>query len=485
MAYQWSMEFLEKTRISDTIDLDECTLMVYLPARTITSSLQDAIRKHLCCEEKDVDLLMSHVDQGKGVAILADGIDEIRDPKVIKHLQEYVRTRKDRGGQQVLVAARSDLSQIPSRSFDRFLVLRGFSLEQGEQYIRKYFSMEQSHKVTIQKVLDYIQKHKSKLEGVLCNPLQLYMFCALTSTGVLELRDDNIYNVVNLFEPLENFLVKRESEKKDGHPVTENDAQLFYCMCLHALITDVRRFSQSHLDKFKISPNYLVFLDKWDELGSNAEYTTYFEFKHETVFEYFGSKFIQKLPLPFLKSLLLSVCKKTLRNIQRMMMEIVAKRDCDKMTLYKAIIRAIIILQGNAHSGSVDSTSTAVHEKGTLQSDFERLLSFADDPSPSTIKTQLSELKHRIKDTSIEEMLLSYQNADQVSEANATWEEINSAFDSEAEALRAMGWFGDLEEKGIIQHIMDCLEVCTPQQQEEILRSSLLCLLPCKYIHER
>ena len=485
MAYQWSVNFLKKTRESDTIDSDECTLMVYLPARSIRGSVRDAIRNQLRCEEKDVDLLMSHVDQGQGVAILVDGIDEIRDGEVIENLRQYVRTRKERGGQQVLVAARTDLSQIPSRSFDRFLVLQGFSPEQGKEYIRKYFSMDQLHKVTIQTVMDYIKRHESQLEGVLMNPLQLYIFCGLTSIGVLKLEDDNIYNVVNLFEPLEKFLIKRESEKRGSLPPTEKDSQNFYCMCLYALLADVRQFSQSYLDKFNISPNYLVFLKNWDVQGSNAEFTTYYEFKHEAIFEYFGSKFIQNSPLALLKSLILSIChKKSLRNVQKMMMEIVAKRDADSMPLYQAIIRAIIIFQWEEGYYHDNSTSKSNNGMDTSGSEIVEASGSADDHSLSSIKCRLLNLKHRIKTASVDEMLLSHQDADKVREADAIWEEINRAFDSEAGELRAVGWFGGLEKNGTLQHIVDCLKVYTPQQQEEIIRRSLYCLLPCTYMDE-
>ena len=398
MAYQWSVDFLEKTRESDTIDSDECTLMVYIPARSIRGSVRDAIRKQLCCEEKDADLLMAHVDQGKGVAILADGIDEIRDHEVIRNLREYVQTRKERGGQQVLVAARTNLSQIPSRSFDRFLVLQGFSPEQGKEYIKKYFSMNQIHKVTIQTVMDYIKKHESQLEGVLMNPLQLYIFCGLTSIGVLKLEDDNIYNVVNLFEPLEKFLIKRESEKRGTLLPTEKDSENFYCLCLYALLADLRRFSQSHLEEFNISPNYLVFLKNWDELGRNAEYTTYYEFKHEAIFEYFGSKFIQNSPLPLLQSLILSICcKRSLRNVQKMMMEIVAKRDADSMSLYQAIIRAIIIFQWQGRYYDDNSTSESDNGMNAYESEIKEASGSADDHSPSSIKCQLLNLNTESK----------------------------------------------------------------------------------------
>ena len=486
LAYQWSVNFLEKTQELDTIDSDECTLMVYLPARSIRGSVRDAIRNQLCCEEKDADLLMAHVDQGKGVAILLDGIDEIRDGEIIENLRHYVQTRKERGGQQVLVAARTDLSQIPSRSFDRFLVLHGFSPEQGKEYIRKYFSMDQLHKVTIQAVMDYIKMHESQLEGVLMNPLQLYIFCGLTSIGVLKLEDDNIYNVVNLFEPLEKFLIKRESEKRGSSTPTEKDSQNFYCMCLYALLADVRRFSQSHLDKFNISPNYLVFLKNWDELGRNAEYTTYYEFKHEAIFEYFGSKFIQNSPLALLKSLILSICCKIpLRNVQKMMMEIVAKRDADSMSLYLAIIRAIIIFQCDEDRDGDNSTSESENEMDTSESEVVEVSASAEDHSPSSIKCRLLNLKHRIKTASVDEMLLSHQDADKVREADAIWEEIDRAFDTDAGELRAVGWFGGLGDNGTLQHIVDCLRVCTPQQKEEIIRRSLYCLLPCEYMDKR
>ena len=439
LVHKWSTDFLQK-------GAQKWTLMVYIPARDIKSTVKQAIKDHLWCEDEDKDFLMDHIQRGEGVAIVVDAIDEVRDDNILDDLQRYANTRQTQGGANILVSARNGLCFIHPQHFNRFLTLDGFTLDQGFNFIEQYFALGKPLPIH-QTAKDYVNRHKDKMEAVLCNPLKLHIFCALTEKGFITLDESFKFEVLNIFEPLENYLTTRE-----GGNVTNEESQNFYKLCLFALLSGMRRFPEPLLMKFTIVDNYKAFLVREEERNQNAELIVNYSFTHEMVFEYFSSKYIEGVDMQSLKSLLLLVCSQTaLRNLQKIIFELILRREQHREVLLLMMIRGIILFH--------------ITKRNCIQN----------------IPAGLLQLQDRIKSgVNIEQVMLSHQDADQVREADAIWEEINRAFDSEAEALRAMGWFWGLEENGTTQHIVDCLRVCTPQQQEEIIRRSLYCLLPCR-----
>ena len=85
--------------------------------------------------------MMSSIDQdGEGVLIMYDAMDELRHPESIDSISAYVETsQKMVGKPKVLVAARDGLLSVEHRLFDRELHLEGFSITQGTDYLKKYF----------------------------------------------------------------------------------------------------------------------------------------------------------------------------------------------------------------------------------------------------------------------------------------------------------------------------------------------------------
>ena len=445
IAHSRSIDFLDKGP-------QKWTTIVYIPARDIKYTVEQAIKDHLWCDKKDVDVLMAHVEEGEGVIVVIDGVDEIRDKKVLEKLQAYVHDRQTRGGPKVLVSARNDLCSIDPQDFSRFLTLEGFTIEQGIEFMKQYFSLGEPLPVH-QTAKEYVNRHKDKIQVVLKNPLKLHIFCALTEKGFLDFGEDFKFEVLNLFEPLEKYLTTRE-----GGEVTEEQSQNFYKLCLFAMLSGMRSFTEELLTQFNIVKNYFAFLVKEDTRDRHAKLTTQYSFTHEMVYEYFASKFIETMELEKLKSLLLTICcNKALRNVQKIMFEIIQKKELYKEELMTLMIRIILILQQDKQLGPVN-------EKISL----------------------LQELPKKIEmSTDISKLVLSQQVADETRKTQDILREIDDAFDMNSVVLKDANWGGSLQKNGTVDHVWDCLQVCTLQEKEQITCRTLRCLMPYDYKNER
>ena len=435
--------------------------MVYLHVRSIKGSVREAIRSALWCRKEDKDVLMNHIETGEGVIVLIDAIDELRDETIINELRAYVDSQMG-GSQKLLISSRTDLCRIDPEKFDRVLVLQGFTLPQAMNYVKGYFPSGPTHSQP-HPTLTYINNHQQDLEPILTNPLQIHILCELTSRGILELRPDEHLDILKLFQPLEKHLVRRELEKRhrDGSAkgrdvVTDKDAEQFYRLCLYGILTGLREFSESHLQDFHINNVYLCsFLTQHVEMGLDATTENFYRFQHEMLYEYFAACFFHTASEDSLKPLILAVCgQKCLRNVQKIICEILSGKEMHNEDLLQSVVRVILILQ---HEGE-----TAKHQR-----EQHRMQDFKSEHS-------------------VAKMLLYNQNEQDIEKDRETWDTINWSFDSDAFAseLRSEHWFQSLDDNGTIQHITDCLQSCPPHQQEEVIRHTVHLLLPCTYTNQ-
>ena len=96
MVHSWSTDYLQwRNNISWQGGPPKWTLMVYIQARAIKTTVHQAIQDHLWCDEKDLPLLIDHINQGNGVLIFIDGEDELRDGGDIENLKTYVHEKLD------------------------------------------------------------------------------------------------------------------------------------------------------------------------------------------------------------------------------------------------------------------------------------------------------------------------------------------------------------------------------------------------------
>ena len=318
---------------------------------------------------------MKHVETGDGVAILIDATDELRDEAIIAELKDYIDGQTGEC-QKILLSSRTDLCCIDIVKFDRLLVLQGFTQSQAMDYVASYFPSEDDPTRT------YINKHQHDLEPILTNPLRLNILCELTSRGLLQLKPGETSDLLTLFIPLEKHLIRREIEKRGQHQkegslqVTDEDGKQFYLMCLYGLLTDVRSFTDQHLKDFRISEIYRdAFLNKSHELDVYANPKVYYNFRHEMLYEVFSALHFHTAIEESLKQLLLAICmQQSLRNVQKIVCEILSKKELNKGNLFLGTIRAILVLQAEGPAEGHPLTEDLQNLQKSMSSSVEQLL---------------------------------------------------------------------------------------------------------------
>ena len=434
-------------------------MIVYIEARSIKGTVEEAIKDNLGCKENDTADLMTHIENGEGVAIVIDAIDEIRNASVMKNVKEYIRNRREsQEGPQLFISSRTDQCPIKSINFDRFAVLEGFSVKQGLDYVDKYFDSKHPMR---EKVMEYITRHKCRLGGVLSNPLKLHVFCALTSEGILKLTENSEFDVVDLFTKLETFLIKRECQKRGVEKPTESQKRCFHRMCLYSILSGLRKFPESQLDQWGVPKCYLVFLEAQIQRDKNGHSVTYYRFRHEVVYEYFASCYINSLPLESLVPLLLSVSSNSsLRNVQRIMFNMLTKRTSHREELLCTLIFGILLFQNEkmrSEQGIPDDILNLwnnINIKAEVP--LEEIVSIHDD-----------------------------QCAERIAKINNIWKKIEQEMAGHTKVMSTLGWFKNIEANGTVKHVLDCiLKYCSPKQQEEIIPKTLHQLLPCEFQEE-
>ena len=349
VAYSWSVAFMKQVTMKDgKLSLkSKCplwTTMVFIKARDISTTVEDAIREGLGCKEEDQDTMMGHIKQGKGVAILVEAMDELHDKEAIEELKKFVKKCKKNGGPTVLITSRTDLCCIDGQDFDRFLTLEGFSEEQALQYVKVY---TESCKATPQAplpscVYEHVNRHKDKMKAVLSNRLQLHIYCALVMRGEIQLSETDDLNIPKLFRPLERYLLRR-----GGKQVTKEQSNAFYRFCMHAILNDLRVFPEALLDEFNVVESYHIFMHKSDRRGPDGQMEAYYSFGHEMVLEYFGSRYIDALTAEERLSFLCVICsEEKWRNIQLIVIHLLLQdSDMPQKDLLQTMIRIILIVQ--------------------------------------------------------------------------------------------------------------------------------------------
>ena len=451
VVHTWSTKYLEWSQDPLTEKpMPKWTLMVYIPGRVMKGNIRKAIHDHLWCADNDKEVLMKHVEEGKGVAVIIDAIDEIHDHDVLDNLKESVHEWQSTRGPTFLISARNELCSVDPADFNRFLILEGFTIDQGEEYVKKYFSIGQTSPA-IHPVIDFVRRHKCRLEPILCNPLKLHIFCGLTKKGILELHEDTIFDVLTLFEVFEDFLIKRE-----GGPVSQEQSSNFYRLCLYCLMKGFREIPGKLLKQFNIVENYYAFLVKETTIGMNAMPITSYSFHHEMFYEFFSSRCLGILSLHELKAMILLVSSKSsLWNLHKMIFRVILKRCLpNTFELLQMMVRCMLVF-------------IVYYKKETR------------------IPDELLELPKQVRAAvPVIQLLSSQQDEKHTETVTMIWDNINRVFESESVALRRNRWFSRIG-IGALSHVLDCLCVCPPEQQQEITKNSLHALMPSVEIRHR
>ena len=225
--------------------------------------------------------------------------------------------------------------------------------------------------------------------------------------------------------------------------MTVNRSQDFYDLCLFAYLRGFQEIPEELLKKYNIVRNYYAFLEKRKSIDIHAVIASNYSFSHEVVFEYFACKSVEQMSREKAKPFLLSLFARTrYNNIQKMLSQVIARKFPDNIEYFEDLVKVIITLQSRFI--------------GTIPEDY----------------------LNRINKLSIEMLASNQVSIAALKDADIIWMLISHNFQFLAHDKNAL--FAELLSTGVINHIVGCLQVCTPPQQERIIQSTLHQLLPSK-----
>ena len=353
-------------------------------------------------------------EDGDGVLIIHDAVDELHDEYSKQSLCAYAKSCKEiRTQPKLLISTRNALCFIPPLCFDRVVNTDGFTLEQGVEFVQKFFN--EQYGITDHSILKYIQLHSKDLEVILCNPLRALVFSELTAKGSLTLHDVKTLNPIKLLKCLEGHIVRRENENHALTPSTAQSEQ-FYQLCLQALLKNQRQFSEDQVDQG--SP-YQAFLIRKMDINEDGQDIASYVFPHEMIFEYFSVRGLTQELEDNIKQkdiILLHLCSNpNMRNILQFTSAFICQYKPELFDNLVSLIRACLILQCETEHKSNDEC-------------IQNLL----------------QLPNEIKQMNLAEVLqreLTDEESDKITEI---WRKINRAFNEDAEKLKESGWFRNL-----------------------------------------
>ena len=292
-AYSWSCDILDchEKGATEPCKGHAWMLVVYLAAGSMKETSEKEIHQGIKCEKQLQDRAMRYIQtDGRGVLVEYDAVDEVHNRDVRKSISKFItESNEGRRHTKVFVSTRKRLENIDRSIIDRLLNMRGFTLEQGIEYIETY--LKEVHPSEKKDLLDLIKRNKEDLKVVLWNPLRAHVFSELVASNQMTIPDLEDLNQIKLYCRLEEHLIRRDSESRhssDG----KSHAGKFYNICLECLLSDMRQIPQEMLDKNNLPADspYHVFLIKHEYVDEFAEDRIYHTFTHDVLFEYFAAR---------------------------------------------------------------------------------------------------------------------------------------------------------------------------------------------------
>ena len=199
-------------------------LILYIPAGSVLGSQEAAIRDNLHCDDKHKDQMMTMIkDDGDGVLVINDGLDEVRKQIEKDSIRQYTIAHQKSGRPKILNSSRNGLCNIEGKFFDRMVTLDGFSLNQGLEYVKQYF--KESSNADHAALLEHIKQQKTKLEWVLTNPLRVHIFSELAVIGQLTKEDIKTLTSAKLLKILEAYVLRRDEKCRESDTADTHSAE--------------------------------------------------------------------------------------------------------------------------------------------------------------------------------------------------------------------------------------------------------------------
>ena len=287
LAYDWSME---------NISLEACfpqvKMLLLLKCRDMkTAKIEEAIDDQLLPldadkKEKENFFHFIRCNQSK-ILLVLDGLDELPE-NLLKGLFPLIQ-RKILSNTYLMLTARHEAGMRVRRHCDTLLEIVGFTKEDADSYITKYFSNHEDPSLAA-KLIEKLGREK-QLRELSSNPLNTALLCLLCedTKGVFP------SNQTKLYDQLVSCAVRRYFARK-GIPMDSKDPlQTFSVnlnhlgkMAFEALKVDRMYFSKDKMDYQSGDFLPLCFLSR-EASVSKLRPIPCFSFTHKTFQEYFAA----------------------------------------------------------------------------------------------------------------------------------------------------------------------------------------------------
>ena len=287
LAYDWSVEY-----ISDEACFPQVKMLLLLKCRDMkTADIEEAIDDQLLPldadkKEKEDFFHFIRCNQSKILMVL-DGLDELPE-NLLKGLFPLIQ-RKILSNTYLMLTARHEAGMRVRRHCDTLLEIVGFTKEDADSYITKYFSNHEDPSLAA-KLIEKLDREK-QLRELSSNPLNTALLCLLCedTKGVFP------SNQTKLYDQLVSCAVRRYFARK-GIPMDSKDPlQTFSDYLNHlgkvafeALKIDRMYFSKDEMDCQSADFLPLCFLSQ-EASVSKLRPIPCFSFTHKTFQEYFAA----------------------------------------------------------------------------------------------------------------------------------------------------------------------------------------------------
>ena len=287
LAYDWSVEY-----ISAEACFPQVKMLLLLKCRDMkTADIEEAIDDQLLPldadkKEKENFFHFIRCNQSK-ILLVLDGLDELPE-NLLKGLFPLIQ-RKILSNTYLMLTARHEAGMRVRRHCDTLLEIVGFTKEDADSYITKYFSNHEDPSLAA-KLIKILDREK-QLRELSSNPLNTALLCLLCedTKGVFP------SNQTKLYDQLVSCAVRRYFARK-GIPMDSKDPLQTFSdnlnhlgkVAFEALKVDRMYFSKDEMDHQSVDFLPLCFLSQ-EASVSKLKPISCFSFTHKTFQEYFAA----------------------------------------------------------------------------------------------------------------------------------------------------------------------------------------------------
>ena len=290
IAYDWA----KNCKADDSFP--DVQVLLLLKCKDINSELREAIDDQLLpkdMKKEEREKFFTFVwEHQSNVLLVLDGLDELPTHKLPVY-KEIIQGRM-LSKCYLVVTARHEAGIKVRECCDTLLEVEGFTENDAEDFIRKYFKTD-TH--LVQKLLDKLRTDAS-LSGITANPLNTALLCLLCE----DFQGDLPNGRTVLYHEIVQCVLRKYRRKKELPETDEDVTQLYHtelkdlgCIALNGLLNDEMYFNDS---AFKNSTSCLI-----PELGflsaqagrSKRRPSQCYGFLHKSFQEFFAAFYLSCL----------------------------------------------------------------------------------------------------------------------------------------------------------------------------------------------